>query len=186
MVIYSLHELGLCLLTLPALSLNSRAKKALAFFCQLLLLLSWNFFISSVAFSPSCIRPQKTIISLFLSESPSSIGSLSSAGWTHPGPHWCGFESFLCPGCLPLNAFQFLCDLCKVLRPELNIITAWSLSCEWIVPKWAMWFYQLFPHMVLIYIVMETWGQRVDWNNLYEEFMYHRGKEGTGTGLCAW
>ena len=49
-----------------------------------------------------------------------------------------------------------------------------------------MWFYQLFPHMVLIYIVMETWGQRVDWNNLYEEFMYHRGKEGTGTGLCAW
>ena len=35
-----------------------------------------------------------------------------------------------------------------------------------------MWFYQLFPHMVLINIVMETWRQRVDWNNLYEELMY--------------
>lgn len=113
-----LHELGLCLPT-AWFVLNSPAKKALAFFFffKLLLLIEVKFLICSVAFSPSCIRPQKTVIGLFLNESPSSIGRLSSVGWTHPGPHWFGFWVLsVLDACLWMCAFQYLCDLCKVLR----------------------------------------------------------------------
>lgn len=86
-----LHEMGLCLLRLPILSLNSPATVRKFF-----LLLRWNLrlFYPSILVLPS-LKPQETIIDLFPCESPSSTRNLSSVGWIRPGPHWFAFDPFL-------------------------------------------------------------------------------------------
>lgn len=86
-----LHEMGLCLLRLPILSLNSPATVRKFF-----LLLRWNLrlFCPSILALPS-LKPQETIIDLFPCESPSSTRNLSSVGWIRPGPHWFAFDPFL-------------------------------------------------------------------------------------------